>query len=83
MEKNNNIHICRGPLIFCLVLSLFLSVAHGDQSSVVFSGVFCIVWLGEAAVTLQIKLLGGKMYVGLNFPPISGVQPMLMRYACL
>lgn len=29
----------------------------------VFSGVFCIVWLGEAAVTLQIKLLGGKMYV--------------------
>jgi len=21
------------------------------------------VWLGEAAVTLQIKLLGGKMYV--------------------
>lgn len=54
---------CRGPLIFCLVLSLFLSVAHGDQSSAVFSGVFCIVWLGEAAVTLQIKLLGGKMYV--------------------
>lgn len=52
----------RGPLVFCLVLSLFLSVAKGDQSSVVFSGVFCIVWIGEAAVTLQIKLLGGKMY---------------------
>jgi hypothetical protein len=51
----------RGPLIFCLVLSLFLSMAHGDQSSLVFSGVFCIVWIGEAAVTLQIKLLGGKM----------------------
>ncbi|KAJ5542360.1 hypothetical protein N7535_004780 [Penicillium sp. DV-2018c] len=50
-----------GPLIFCLVLSLFLSVAKGDQSSAVFSGVFCIVWLGEAAVTLQIKLLGGKI----------------------
>ncbi|KAJ5666267.1 uncharacterized protein N7477_008715 [Penicillium maclennaniae] len=50
-----------GPLIFCLVLSLFLSMAHGDQSSLVFSGVFCIVWLGEAAVTLQIKLLGGKI----------------------
>lgn len=29
----------------------------------VFSGVFCLVWIGEAAVTLQIKLLGGKMYV--------------------
>ncbi|KAJ5814432.1 hypothetical protein N7504_011093 [Penicillium tannophilum] len=50
-----------GPLIFCLVLSLFLSVAKGDQSSLVFSGVFCIVWIGEAAVTLQIKLLGGKI----------------------
>jgi hypothetical protein len=42
---------------------LFLSVAKGDQASLVFSGVFCIVWIGEAAVTLQIKLLGGKMYV--------------------
>ena len=51
----------RGPLVFCLVLSLFLSVAKGDQASMVFSGVFCIVWIGEAAVTLQIKLLGGKM----------------------
>ena len=38
-------------------------MAHGDQSSLVFSGVFCIVWIGEAAVTLQIKLLGGKMSV--------------------
>lgn len=59
----DKLNFLRGPLIFCLVLSLFLSVAHGDQSSAVFSGVFCIVWLGEAAVTLQIKLLGGKMYV--------------------
>ncbi|KAJ5087554.1 hypothetical protein N7478_008274 [Penicillium angulare] len=50
-----------GPLIFCLVLSLFLSIAKGGQSNVVFSGVFCIVWIGEAAVTLQIKLLGGKI----------------------
>jgi hypothetical protein len=43
---------------------MFLSMrAKGDQSSTVFSGVFSIVWIGEAAVTLQIKLLGGKMYV--------------------
>lgn len=41
-------------------------MAHGDQSSLIFSGVFCIVWIGEAAVTLQIKLLGGKMYVYFN-----------------
>lgn len=45
-------------------------MAHGDQSSLVFSGVFCIVWIGEAAVTLQIKLLGGKMYVLLQFPAV-------------
>lgn len=43
---------------------MFLSMrAKEEQSSLVFSGVFCIVWLGEAVVTLQIKLLGGNMYV--------------------
>jgi protein YIPF6 len=58
---------CRGPLIFCLLLSMFLSMrAHDEQSSLVFSGVFSIVWIGEAIVTLQIKLLGGNMYVGRN-----------------
>ncbi len=53
-----------GPLIFCLLLSLFLSWgAKGDQKDLVFSGVFAMVWIGEAVVTLQIKLLGGNMYV--------------------
>lgn len=43
---------------------MFLSMrAKDDQSSLVFSGVFSIVWIGEAVVTLQIKLLGGNMYV--------------------
>lgn len=56
--------LARGPLIFCLLLSMFLSMrASGEQSSLVFSGVFTIVWIGEAVVTLQIKLLGGNMYV--------------------
>lgn len=51
-----------GPLIFCLLLSLLLSwQAMPDQKDIVFSGVFAIVWIGEAAVTLQIKLLGGNM----------------------
>ncbi|PGH30059.1 hypothetical protein GX50_07162 [[Emmonsia] crescens] len=51
-----------GPLIFCLLLSMFLSMrAQGDQASLVFSGVFCIVWIGEAVVTMQIKLLGGNI----------------------
>lgn len=52
----------RGPLIFCLLLSLFLSIrASKEQTDLVFSGVFSIVWIGEAVVTLQIKLLGGNM----------------------
>ncbi|KAK2791228.1 hypothetical protein FQN53_006067 [Emmonsiellopsis sp. PD_33] len=51
-----------GPLIFCLLLSMFLSIrAQGEQASLVFSGVFCIVWIGEAVVTAQIKLLGGNI----------------------
>ena len=51
-----------GPLIFCLLLSLLLSwTARADQKDAVFSGVFAMIWLGEAIVTLQIKLLGGSM----------------------
>lgn len=51
-----------GPLIFCLLLSLLLSFcAQPDQKDIVFSGVFAIVWIGEAVVTLQIKLLGGNI----------------------
>ncbi|KAG9231727.1 hypothetical protein BJ875DRAFT_106879 [Amylocarpus encephaloides] len=51
-----------GPLVFCLLLSLLLSFnAAGDQKSLVFSGVFAMVWVGEAVVTMQIKLLGGNI----------------------
>jgi hypothetical protein len=53
-----------GPRVVCLVLSLFLSwSAGGKQKELVFSGVFAMVWIGEAVVTMQIKLLGGNMYV--------------------
>jgi len=51
-----------GPLVFCLLLSLFLSFrADSEQKSLVFSGVFAMVWIGEAVVTAQIKLLGGNI----------------------
>lgn len=51
-----------GPLIFCLLLSMLLSFNHeAKQRDEVFSGVFAMVWIGEAVVTLQIKLLGGNM----------------------
>jgi len=52
----------RGPLLFCLLLSFLLSLnARDDQRSLVFSGVFAMVWIAEAIVTMQIKLLGGNM----------------------
>ncbi|KAF2188574.1 Yip1-domain-containing protein [Zopfia rhizophila CBS 207.26] len=51
-----------GPLVFCLLLSLFLSRrAKETQKELVFSGVFAMVWVGEAVVTMQIKLLGGNI----------------------
>ncbi|KAE9971888.1 hypothetical protein EG328_005316 [Venturia inaequalis] len=51
-----------GPLLFSLLLSFLLSRgAMEDQKSAVFSGVFAMVWVGSAVVTLQIKLLGGSI----------------------
>lgn len=51
-------------MLFCLLLSFLLSInARDDQRSLVFSGVFATVWIAEAIVTLQIKLLGGNMCV--------------------
>lgn len=51
-----------GPLLFCILLSLFLSLrAEASHRSEAFSGVFTLVWAGEAVVTLQIKLLGGNI----------------------
>jgi hypothetical protein len=55
-------NMSEGPLIFCLLLSLFLCIrADEKQKDLVFSGVFAMVWVGEAVVTMQIKLLGGNM----------------------
>jgi hypothetical protein len=35
--------------------------AQESQKSFVFSGVFSMIWIGEAVITFQIKLLGGNM----------------------
>lgn len=53
-----------GPLVFCLLISLTMSlIAPNHQSSVVFSGVFVLIWAGQAVVSLNIKLLGGTISV--------------------
>lgn len=64
--------LLRGPLLFCLLVSFLLSInARDDQRSLVFSGVFATIWLGEAVVTLKIKLLGGNMYDLAHVPRTS------------
>ena len=59
-----------GPLVLCLVLSLFVSLmfnyrtlalSHQD-GSMVFQIVFIVIWLGSIIVTLNGQLLGGSMY---------------------
>lgn len=51
-----------GPLVFCLMISTCLSMlAPNHQSSIVFSGMFALIWLGQVIVTLNVKLLGGTI----------------------
>jgi len=51
-----------GPLIFGLALAIMLSVnAPKSQSLGVFTGVIAIVSLGSVVVTLNTKLLGGRV----------------------
>jgi hypothetical protein len=51
-----------GPLLLCLALSIILSLnAPTGQTSLVFASVFVTIWAGAAIVTVNAKLLGGKM----------------------
>ncbi|KAF9428104.1 hypothetical protein BGZ94_003373 [Podila epigama] len=51
-----------GPLLMCLTLSIVLSMrAQADQKITVFTWIFIIVWMGSAVVTVNAKLLGGRV----------------------
>eukprot|EP00834_Sanchytrium_tribonematis_P006360 NODE_461_length_7178_cov_0.667185.p5 type:complete len:218 gc:universal NODE_461_length_7178_cov_0.667185:5155-4502(-) len=53
-----------GPLLLCLTLAIVLSAENtGDQMPLVFSTTFAVVWLGSIVVTLNAKLLGGKISI--------------------
>lgn len=66
-----------GPLVFCLVLSLLMSFgATEGQSQVVFTGIFTMVWLGEAVCTLNLKLLGGTVYAPPSTDPRLPLYPV-------
>lgn len=51
-----------GPLILCLLLACSMSFGTSDEdSALVFTAVFVIVWFGAAIVTVNAALLGGKI----------------------
>ncbi|KAJ3028946.1 Yip1 member 6 [Rhizophlyctis rosea] len=49
-----------GPLLLCLALSIRLSITFAKPENM-FTAIFVIVWCGAGVVTLNSKLLGGKM----------------------
>ncbi|SGY81655.1 BQ5605_C009g05513 [Microbotryum silenes-dioicae] len=51
-----------------------LMATPSEQSLAIFTGVFVIVWLGSVVVTLNAKLLGGKVYVPPNFQPQNTLE---------
>src|SRR5271154_3704734 len=68
-----------GPLVFCLSLSLLMSFgASENQSQVVFTGIFTMVWLGEAVCTLNLKLLGSTVYVTPH-RKVLGIVKLILR----
>lgn len=51
-----------GPLLLCLTLAIRLGItAPQDQSAIVFTGIFVIIWFGAAVVSMNSTLLGGKV----------------------
>ena len=51
-----------GPLLLCLVLAMALSMtAPPNQASSVFTLIFVIIWCGSGIVTINSKLLGGRV----------------------
>lgn len=43
------------------IRTVIFATAPAEQSLQIFTGVFVIVWLGSVVVTLNAKLLGGKV----------------------
>lgn len=61
-----------GPLFFCLLLAFTLSLSSAgssyseESSTMAFSLVFTVVWIGAAVITLNAQLLGSSMYSPLS-----------------
>jgi len=63
-----------------MILSLLMSFrASENQSQLVFTGIFTMVWLGEAVCTLNLKLLGGTVYNPPRPSPASVCRQLTSR----
>jgi len=50
-----------GPLLLSFILASMLTFSAGSESTLIFTMVFVIVWLGSAIITINAILLGGKV----------------------
>ncbi|EGR30118.1 Yip1 domain member 6 protein [Ichthyophthirius multifiliis] len=50
-----------GPLVLCLALAITLCIKTEERSEYVFVTIFVVIWIGAGFVTLNTKLLGGKI----------------------
>jgi len=50
-----------GPLLLSFILASVLTLAAGNQATLIFTTVFIIVWLGSTIITVNAILLGGKV----------------------
>ena len=51
-----------GPLLYCFLFSMFVSFgSDSDEAAGIFTGCFCIIWLGCGFITINAKLLKGHV----------------------
>ena len=65
-----------GPLLLCLLLALTLSVSSSQGADVMFGTIFVIIWAGAVIITINAKLLRGKMFEFAN-----ELAPFFSRFA--
>jgi len=51
-----------GPFLMCMFLGLILSISSKKNSGMVFTTVFVIIWIGSVIITINTRLIGGKLY---------------------
>ena len=58
--------------VYANSLTIFFSVlssgTHAEDKTLLFEIVFIIVWVGAGVISINGKLLGGKMYAASHYP---------------